>query len=216
VAAGGGQLQGPAGLGLPPDLGEVDRRATRHGLRRRGRGLSPPRPSQEPDNLSERRGSDHLEAFDEGGLGRVAPRDHDALHPGPRSGGGHRQHPGGGHQLALQGQLPGQRVALQALPPDLAGCREDRHGDGEVEAGAVLPQVGGAHVHRDPAKRPFETAVLHCRTHTLASILDRCPRQPRQVDRRKAPSHVGFHGNREALDTHDSDGVGPRVHGGGC
>ena len=62
-----------------------------------------------------------------------------------------------GRRLPSSAELADGRVVVEPLARDLARGGEDRQGDREVEARALLPKLRGREVDRDPpANGPFE------------------------------------------------------------
>ena len=72
---------------------------------------------------------------------------------------------------AVERQFADGGVPVQALAWDLVRRREHGEGDGQVEAGALLPQARRREVHRDPVPRPFETCCSHARPHSMLRLL---------------------------------------------
>jgi hypothetical protein len=66
------------------------------------------------------------------------------------------ERPGNGPQPTVERKLAHRGVAGQAARWDLVGGREQRKSDREVESRALLAEVGGREVDRDPVERPIE------------------------------------------------------------
>ena len=91
VGPGGGDLQGPAGLVLAADVGEVRDRGDRRVGRRAGTVQAAPA-DQPLADLTERGGAGDPQAGDEGGLDQVGPGDDQQPGARPAGGQGGRQH----------------------------------------------------------------------------------------------------------------------------
>ena len=59
----------------------------------------------------------------------------------------------------------------------LAARDQDAEGDGQVEPGAVLADVGGGQVHGDPPERKLEPGIGQRRADPLPAFPNRAVRQ---------------------------------------
>ena len=101
--------------------------------------------------------------------GRMQP-----AHPAPPQALGEGQRAGHGPQRAVQAELAdrGQRPAAVAAVGGLAGGHQKGQGDGQVERGALLAQVGRRQVDGDAPRRELVGGVDDRRAHALAALLD--------------------------------------------
>jgi hypothetical protein len=204
VAAGRRHLQGPPGLGLPPDLGEVhpvsrclDRSACA-GRRRI------PRTAKEPGDLGEAPGPHDPNPLHQRGLSGVRGWDHDTVQAGPGRGDGHREHPWGGHQATPQRELPEEREPGEPVAGYLSRCGKHAHGDGEVQARPVLPEIPRGQVHHDPAERPLQARALDGGPDAIPGVLHGRAGQAGQRERGKPSADVRL--NRDRVSSHPDDG----------
>ncbi len=72
-------------------------------------------------------------------------------------------------QASVERELSDRRVSREPVRRELAGGRENRERDREVEARALLPQAGGREVDGDPARRPLELGATRSRCGPDAS-----------------------------------------------
>ena len=170
MPAGGRDLEGPAGLGLSSDFGEIDRRCRRPGrlLGLDGRRL--PGPLQEPDDVSQRRGAHHAKTLDLDRLQRVRDRHHDTDESGARGRDGDRKDARGGRELPFQRELPREGVAAEQRARDLPSRGEDPHRDGEIQAGPLLAEVAGGQVDDQPPRWKLALAVADRGAHPLLRL----------------------------------------------
>lgn len=204
VAAGGRHFQGPPGLGLPPDLGEVHpvpRCLGRFACEGRGR---IPRAAEEPGDLGEASGPNDPHSLHQRGLAGVRRGDHDTVQAGAGRGDGHREHAWGGHQATPQGELPEEREPGQPVARDLSRCGKHAQGDGEVQSRPVLPEIPRGQVHHDPAERPLQARALDGRPDAIPGVLHGRAGQARQCERGKPSADVRL--DRDRVSSHPDDG----------
>jgi hypothetical protein len=169
VGAGGGDLQGPAGLVLAADLGQVLDRRDRCGGRRAGT-VQVALADQPLADLPERGGAGDPQVGDEGGLDQVGLGDDQE--PGARPAGGQ-----GGRQDAVDRADVATEAELADGPQALEGGRRHRPGrgqqpdrDGQVEARAVLGQVGRGQGDGDAPVRPLVAGVAERGPEPVAGL----------------------------------------------
>ena len=144
MAARGGDEQGPFHRLLPPDVPEilVIGRRGRHQLRRlRGDGRQGLPPAQKLHDLGEALGGINVDPLDHPGLPGVGLGDDQGQTRRP-GGQGHGEHPPGGFEAAVQGKLPVEEIVLRRGRRQQALGGQDTHGHRQVEAGALLADVG--------------------------------------------------------------------------
>ena len=210
MRAGGGDLQGALGGGLPADVGEVGAHGRLGGWRsRRRRGQR--RGALEMVDAGAQRGrAHHLEALDQAGLGGVALGHHQPPHPRGAQAPGHGKDPGHRAQRAVERELTEQRRAREAEAAPLAG--EHRGGDGEVEAGALLGQLRGGEVDGQLPRREVEPGVAHGRLDPHPRLLDGAIGQADDGEPRQAAADVGLHRDGHAGDAVDGAAYRARSH----
>ena len=118
--------------------------------------------------------------------------------------------------------LPGQRQfaeefpAIQRLARDLAAGGEDAQGDRQVEAAAVLGQVGRGQVDGDPARRELELRAVDGGAYPVLGFADRRFRQSDDAHRRQATAEVDLDPDFGRVHAHPRTAVHDRkAHGGG-
>ena len=142
MASGSRDLQCHPSLVLAQDVGEV--RPARLGrplcgwLGDRLRTLPTSDPPITLDELGEMGDRMHPGTGDEPRLGRVTDGDDHVAPTGPYRGEHDRQHPWHGPYGRVQTELPDVDDVTDHVDRDLAGRREHRHGDAEVESAADL------------------------------------------------------------------------------
>jgi hypothetical protein len=85
---------------------------------------------------------------------------------------GDRQHPADRTDTAIQRQLAHDDQVRQARGLHLLGRSHQAQGDGQVEAGALLADVGRGEIDRDPLGGEGEAGVLEGAADALAGFLD--------------------------------------------
>ena len=81
--------------------------------------------------------------------------------------------PGVGSTSPLSDSSPKNTAPATAAAGHLGRGHQHRDGDREIEAGALLAEVGGRQVDHDPAQRPLEARVLDRGADPLAAVLHR-------------------------------------------
>jgi hypothetical protein len=90
-------------------------------------------------------------------------------------------------------------VPREPLRGHLPGRGENRERDREVEAGALLAQIGWREVDRDPPQRPFELGTRDAASHPLASLSDSLVGKTDDRERRHTLLQVRFDLDRASL-----------------
>jgi hypothetical protein len=143
----------------------------------------------------QRRNRTHLDALHERRLRGVPLRDEEAPVAGAASSQRRVQRSADRTELTAERQLARERVLIELVGGDLSARGQQPHRDGEVEARARLPDVGGREVHRQPLLREVELGVEERRPHALARLADRPVRQPDEGERRKPAPDVDLDGD---------------------
>jgi hypothetical protein len=91
-------------------------------------------------------------------------------------------------------------MALKPIRLDQAHRSQDGAGDREVEAGALLLDVGRRQVYGDPSGRKVEPTVFDGCPYPVAALLDRGIRQPDSVEVWQAGSDVDLYVDHVGLD----------------
>ena len=197
VGAGGSDLQGPAGLVLAADVGQVLDQGDR-GVGRRA-GAAQVGPSDQPlPHLPERGRPGDRQVGDQGGLHQVGLGDDQE--PGAGAAGGHGgwQHPLDRSDVAAEPELADGPQALQGGRRHPPGRRQEADRDGQVEPGTLLGQVGWRQGHGDTPIRPLVSGVAERGAEPVAGLQHRRAAEP---DNR--------HGGQASADVDlDPDGVG--------
>ena len=129
------------------------------------------------------------------GFGAVA-RGHDQLAPGLRRGESRRQRAIDGAQFASQPELAEEFVSVQAIERNLPAGGENAECDRQVEAAAVLRQVGRRQVHGDHPCRELELRALDRRAHAILRLAHRGLRQPDDRHPRQSAGQVHLDAHR--------------------
>ena len=168
---------------------------------------------EESDDLGERAGADHPESLDLRRLSRVRGRHDDPRESAASRGDGHREDARRGHELALEGELAGERIAIERSAGYLCGGGEDPHGHRKIQARPLLAKVARREVDGDPAQWPLQARTLDRRPDAVARVPDGGARQPRERERRQPSPHVRFDRHQMTADTQDGNAQHPSVHG---
>ena len=197
VLAGGGDLQRAPGLELAAHVAHV-RDRPRLGRRGRGGGQGLAAAEQGAD-FQQGAGADDLGAGGQGGLAGVVRRHHQ---PAARGGGRHRRRQCGidAAQLPRQAEFADEFGVAQGIGRDLAACGEDAQRDRQVEAAAVLGQVGRGQVDGDAPLRELELRAVDRRAHPVLGFADRGLGQADDGHARQAAGQVDFNRNRGGRD----------------
>ena len=184
VPPGSGHLQGATGLRLPSDLGEVHRVSRRlHRAGRVGR-AGPPRSTEEPNDLGERRRPHDLQTLDQRRLLGVGGGDDHAAHPRAPRRDRRREHTWGGDQSATERELAREHPPLQLGGRHLGHRDEHPHRHGQVEPRTFLSERPGREVDDHSAQWPLQPRALHRRSDPVASVLNTGSGQAGQRERR--------------------------------
>jgi hypothetical protein len=214
VAAGRGDLQGPARARLAADVGEV-------GTGRKPRAVfgppggpdridareRPARGDRRPD-LAQRRGRARPLERGRRGFGGARCREHQSparcLAPDRE-----REHQRAAHrpQRPGQRQLAHQFVAVEHVRRRAGRRREDADRNRQVEAPGPLGQIGRREVHGDPARREVEAAVQQRGADPLAALADLGVGQPHDVERRQPVGQVDLDRDRRRIDADQAAAV---------
>jgi hypothetical protein len=198
-------LERPARDLLAADVGQVGSRR-RQESRRRCR-LGPRRRSlQGLDELAEMSNRDDGTTTHHRGFGGVLPG-HEQTGDGALSGiGGHGQHAAHGTHAPVEGQFAHEHRSLVHLWRDGARGGQDADGDGNVEGGPVLAQVGWRQIHGDATERVLESAVLDGAANADAAFLHAGIRQAHDVAAGQPVRHVHFDVDGGGLDAENGCG----------
>ena len=216
MAARRGDFERPLGMGLAPDVGEVLVEAPRLPVelphRKRLGGGYLLLAGQIGERLAERLHADDLNPLDDGRLGHVGTGQHDARQPLGTRPERQRQDAPHRHHRTVERQLAREHRPLQPLGRDALHGRKNSHGDGQVEAGTLLAQVGRSEVDHHLAAREALARVLEGGADALLALLDGVVGQPHQVEAQPAPGDVDLDGHRHGVDSHDCSRIGPDKH----
>ncbi|MNQ75981.1 hypothetical protein D3C85_907970 [compost metagenome] len=219
MGAGRRHQQGALGGGLALDVGEVGvGRSLLHqalglvGHERRMAGEVGGQFQQVPDRQ-------YLQATGQAGFLGIFPGHHQGT-PGGACRQCGREHALHGAQRAGEGQLAQAFDLLQGCSRQLAAGGEDAEGDGQVEAPAILRQIGGGQIEGDASWREVEAAVLDGATDSVLALFNGGFRQAHQGQGRQAVGEVrldrhgrGFDANLRATvdygQGHDHSLIGP-------
>ncbi len=111
----------------------------------------------------------------------------------------HRQHALHGTTFSFERELRRKQAALDFLHRKKPMRREKTHGDGQIEAGAVLANVGRREVDRDFFLLELEPRILDGRAHALFALAHRRIRQADDVERRQSVPRIDFHVDDEPV-----------------
>jgi hypothetical protein len=95
---------------------------------------------------------------------------------------------------------------------DLPVAFQNPQGDGEIERGPFLRDVGGCEVYGDTLRRPRESGRRECVSEALPAFLDRWLPKPHYLECGAwTERDFDFYGNgRDALDKCASNHLGPQ------
>ncbi len=113
-----------------------------------------------------------LKVLNHGGLVRVGDGYEDSAHPGGFRAEGNWQNTRDGANRSVQRQFADEGGFPQAGGFHLAGGRQQSRGDGKVQAGTFLANVGGGKVDGDSAFRKTKAGVADGGPHALAGFLN--------------------------------------------
>jgi hypothetical protein len=119
-------------------------------------------------------------------LGRRVGRAEEPLEAHPARPLRHREDAADPPQAPVERELPDGRVLLERSARHLAGRRQDGEGDREVEAGSLLPQLGGSEIDGDPAPGELELGRRDPAAHAFARLLAGAVGEAHDRERRQA------------------------------
>ena len=168
VPAGSGDLGRAARDRLAPDFGEI--RPGLAGRRGRGRrGGNGLRAGDVRDGGREVRDGNDADPLHRGGLRSVLRREDDLVEPGVAGRQGQAERAPNGPHLAAEPELADEDAPRAGFGPEALQAGE-ADGNGKIEGGARLTEVGRGEIDRDRAVRQREAAVLERRAHALAGL----------------------------------------------
>ncbi len=216
MSARGRDFQRALGVGLAAHVAEVDvvGRRVREELIRIGDARPGDRMLVVEERRGLREGADrvHGEGLEERGLRGVAGGEEAAVEPRVARAERHRQDPAHGMDRAVQRELPHHEKSRQAIGLDRARRRQEPERDRQVEADALLPQIGRGEVDGDALEREREAGVADGRTHALPALPQRGIRQPHRGECRQPLADVDLHADQRRIDARQACGENPREH----
>ena len=179
MATGGGDLEGALGNVLAADVAEVGvilGGFAEEGVAVDGEGLG--------KDIALRCGVEELadfkkgvygvdvDAVDDGGLASVGGGDDEVLDASSACGNGDGQHAADGAEGAIESELADEDEVADVFDGEAAVGTDDADGDGEVEAGAFLFEVGGGEVDGDTRGGKIEAGILDSGSDAVAGFAD--------------------------------------------
>ena len=158
--------------------------------------------------MAERHGLDACER----GFGRRAGGAQQPLEPALPCALRGREHAAHRPHAAVERQLAEGGVSVQSLARDLMRRCEHRDRDGQVEAGAFLPQARRREVHGDPVPRPLEARSSHARPHAVLCLLARTVGEADDREAGQAALDVRLHLHAPRVEADESVGDRAREH----
>ena len=197
VAPGGGDFERALCRLLPFDHGEVVASPRRLGLTRlrRGQALGAFEVVQQRDQIG--RGN-HLDPARPARLAALSRRANKPFLDTARMKRG-EQHAGRGDHPAIERQFADRDVIADLLKIDHAHRREQRQRDRQVVVAALLGQVGGRQVDRDPLGRQRQPQCRERGANPLAAFADRLVGQPDEEEAGDAGADLALHLDRARL-----------------
>jgi hypothetical protein len=195
VGAGGGDLEGAAGLPLAADVGEVlDRRVGGAG---RGAGAAEVGPAGQPlPDLPEGGGAGDPQVGDQRRLGQVGLGDDQEPGARPAGGQGGREHALDRADVAAEAELADGPQAVEGGRRHRPGRGQQPDGDGQVEPGALLGQVGRWEGHGDAPVGPLVAGVAERGPQPVARLQDGGAAEPDHGHGGQAPPDVDLDPDR--------------------
>ena len=135
-------------------------------------GLGMIRSDEEADGLGERPEGIAADAVQKARFPRILGGDHKGREPARLGGNEDGQKTTDGAQAAVEGELAQKHDALEIGPHELFARLQKADGNGKIEGGALLPEIGGSKVDRHLDDGEGEPAVLECGAHALLGFLD--------------------------------------------
>ena len=139
------------------------------------------------------------EALDQGGLRGVGGRHEERLHPLGAERPRRHQHAIGVADGAVQRQLADEGGARRRAL--LGHGQRDGHGHGEVEAAALLAQLGRGEVDRQPPEREAQAAVAQRGPDALPRLFDARVTETDQVEGDVSGCDVDLDLDQDAFET---------------
>ena len=190
MAAGRGDLQGAPGASLATYIGQV-RQVIDHGPDHWLRSRQLTLPGQGRGDPGQVRSEPAVGVPDQPGLARVLGRQHQAT-PGLTRMQDRRKAAGHTAQLSGQRQFAKEFVIIQITHPDLFRGDQNAECDRQVEATAVLRQVGRCQRHRDPPLRLGKAGIADRRTHPVTRFAHCRVGQADDIEARQTAGQVHF------------------------
>jgi len=160
---------------LAADVGEVDvvfRCLCKCAAKVAGGGFDFEFFGQKANGLGERGDGDNVDVVDDGGFVDVVARGDDAGEAFVAREDGHAEHALDGANATIEGEFAGDHVLLRTVGDGVVGAEDLTEGDGEVERGALLTQVGRGKVDERAMSGRLIAAVVYRGADTLAAFLN--------------------------------------------
>jgi hypothetical protein len=200
VRAGGGDLEGALGVGLAPDIGEVelvrDDGAGRRGARGDGDRLA----VEELDRVLQRFGADDAHPLHGHDLLGVVLRDEQRPNAFPAARQADGEGAADGTNLSVEGELTDDGEAGAGLPVDGSGRGQDAEGDRKVEGGALLAQSRRRQVDRDAIGRKCIAGIPDRGADALPALPHGGIRQTHRGEDRQPARDVDLDPDQSRLD----------------
>ncbi len=207
----GGELEGAARAFLSAHIGEIERTAARLAVTDdviRRLELA----AQIGSRVRKMTHADGLDSRERGLGARVVGAD-DPLQTRAAGPLGDGQHAADAAQAAVEGELSARRMLRETFPRQLVRRGEEREGDRQVEAGALLLQLCRGQIDRDPATGPLQLGGQDPASDPLPCLLAGAVGEPDDRQRRRlAALNVRLHLDTTRLEADEGKGDRAREH----
>jgi len=196
VCPGGCHLEGPLGLPLVPDVGEINVVACRgapHVTLVPREGEEFPLSLEVVEDLEEMVGPEDGDVPHHGGFPAVAHGNDDGAHaflPGEK---GHGENTPDGFHGPVEGKLARYEMAFERLHFQGPHGGEDADGDGQVEGRAFLADIGRGEIDGYAVPGELEAGILYGGPDPLLALLHRGLGQSDDSERRQSVGDIHLH-----------------------
>ena len=134
-------------------------------------------------------------------LGSVGLRNIHLLRPALLGIHNHGKHTGNLADSAVQRQLADKNLAFQLFRFQNSAAGHEAYGNRQVKAAALLTQIGGCQINRNPRHREGIIGITQRRLHALLGLAHGHRRQSHQIKAGQAVAHVHLNQNLYTINT---------------
>ena len=134
-------------------------------------------------------------------LGSIGLRNIHLLRPALLGVHNHGKHAGNLADSAVQRQLADENLAFQLFGLQNSAAGHEAYGNRQIKAAALLAQISGCQINRNPRHREGIIGITQRRLYALLRLAHGHRRQSHQIKAGQAVAHVHLHQNLYTINT---------------